>query len=142
MSANTLNGLSSLQGLWLNMNRLISLSPNTFNGLNSLKGLWLNDNMLQVLGSNTFSGLNGGLEGLGLINNNLTSLSQDVFKPILKSQTVLHVFINNNPIASQNNTYLLTLCNNSFEINGSCYWNTTSGNKKMNEFYFFEKPLM
>ena len=71
LAADTFDGLTALNTLYLNDNNLSSLAADTFDGLTALNTLYLNDNSLTTLDADIFDGL-GNLKTLYLNDNGLT----------------------------------------------------------------------
>ena len=78
LPAGVFDGLSSLQGLWLNHNGLTTLPEGLFDGLSGLEVLNLDNNQLTTLPEGLFVDLTN-LWELSLSNNQLTTLPAGVF---------------------------------------------------------------
>ena len=78
LSSGDFNGLSNLEDLYLDNNRLSSLPADVFAGLSNLQNLDLHSNNLSSLPANIFAGLSN-LQNLDLYSNNLSSLPANVF---------------------------------------------------------------
>ena len=74
----TFKGLSKLEELHLDYNKIKTLDPNLFNVSKNLRILYLNNNEISSIDENAFQGLSK-LEGLCLNKNQITSLSSDLF---------------------------------------------------------------
>ncbi len=94
LSADTFQGLPTLEDLNLAHNQLTALPPNIFNDLTALQWLYLSDNQLAELPENIFSALTA-LKGLNLGNNQLTALPANIFRALTALQ---RVDLYNNPI--------------------------------------------
>ena len=89
LKAGDFDGLTSLKGLNLGVNQLMSLPADVFSGLSSLTTLELGENRLTSLPADVFSGLSS-LTTLELYSNQLTSLPANVFNG-LSSLTTLEL---------------------------------------------------
>ena len=83
LQSSDFSGLTSLQRLFLNKNRLTTLPAGIFSSLVSLRSLLLNNNELTTLPVGIFSGLVS-LETLRLQTNELQSLPSNVFAGLVK----------------------------------------------------------
>jgi len=99
---------NNLQDLFLENNKLTTLSTNTFNGLNNLIWLSLFNNQLTTLPVNIFNDCLYNLQWIFLSNNQLTSLAPIIFKN-LKALIRLSLF--NNPLDEQTKLILNQLTN-------------------------------
>ena len=93
LPAGVFEGLSSLQGLYLNSNQLSSLPAGVFEGLSSLNYLELGGNQLSSLPAGVFDNLSN-LNYLYLNDNQLSSLPAGVFDN-LSNLNYLSVYYNN-----------------------------------------------
>ncbi|MFZ4715720.1 MAG: leucine-rich repeat domain-containing protein [Bacteriovoracaceae bacterium] len=96
LTANSFQGLRSLEAFFLNGNQLMNLPENLFQRLSSLKYLHLENNQLTNLPENIFQGLSL-LRILALQNNKLTNLPEKLFQGI---GSLYSIFLENNKIRS------------------------------------------
>ena len=90
------DGLSSLQELHLQNNRLSSLPEDVFHGLSSLQELHLQNNTLSNLPEGVFNGLSN-LTRIDLSHNNLSNLPENVFDRL---SNLTHIDLHNNKLSS------------------------------------------
>ena len=111
-----LNGLNSLEHLWIDFNKLTRLQRFTFDDLINLKELYLNNNQIDTIEDFTFSQLNR-LECLWLQDNHLKQITSDTFIGLNSLNELLML---NNKLSKVNASILLpnlttlSLNNNSF----------------------------
>ncbi len=92
LTENIFHGLTHLMLLELTHNELATLPENIFHGLTSLRWLFLANNQFSELPENIFGGLNE-LEDLNLYNNHLTTLPANIFHD-LHALKRLHLEVN------------------------------------------------
>ena len=79
--------LSEVQAIWMWQNELTVIKREMWEGLQSLKRLYLENNKIDTIKSGGFASLLNlsQLEYLGLIDNRLTTLKDDIFLPTSKA---------------------------------------------------------
>ena len=83
-------GRRRVSKLFMNSSRVTSLSAQTFNGLMSLEALHLEDNELKEIGGHEFGAVGGSLKELHLQNNDIVSIAEGAFRS-LSSLSVLRL---------------------------------------------------
>ena len=96
LQAGDFDGLSSLNAVDLQNNRLISLPADIFQGLSMARWVRLHDNRLLTLDEDTFSGMDN-LRAVELGTNNLKTIPSGLFKENTKLHTIS---LNNNELAT------------------------------------------
>ncbi|MFZ4715718.1 MAG: leucine-rich repeat domain-containing protein [Bacteriovoracaceae bacterium] len=96
LTANSFEGLKSLQNLYIYNNQLTSLPENLFKGLSSLQELNLYKNQLTSLPENIFQDLSS-LTILKLKGNHLISLPQYLFQGL---SSLVFIYLDNNRLTS------------------------------------------
>ena len=87
LRAADLDGLTSLQELFVSYNQLTSLNANTFSSLTTLTDLDLGNNQLDSVHQNLFAGLTN-LRRVALDNNGLSSVHEDIFDGLTSLRTI------------------------------------------------------
>lgn len=87
LRAADLDGLTSLQELFVSYNQLTSLNANTFSSLTTLTDLDLGNNQLDSVHQNLFDGLTN-LRRVALDNNGLSSVHEDIFDGLTSLRTI------------------------------------------------------